>query len=131
MLVVASHGLVANLVAFALLRQGSKESLNVAGAYLEVLSDTVGSVGVIIAAIVIQVTDWGWVDPAVGIAIGLWILPRTWRLSSRAVRILVQPAPPGTDLDAIESALAALLVVKVELAHVAGGVDTERQLDRR
>ena len=119
MLVVASLGLVANLVAFALLRQGSKESLNVEGAYLEVLSDTVGSVGVIIAAIVIQVTDWGWVDPAVGIAIGLWILPRTWRLASRAVRILVQAAPPGTDLDAIETALAALDgVVDVHDLHV-------------
>lgn len=119
MLVVASLGLAANLIAFALLRQGSKESLNVEGAYLEVLSDTVGSVGVIIAAIVIQVTDWGWVDPAVGIAIGLWILPRTWRLGSRAVRILVQAAPPGTDLDAIESALAALDgVVDVHDLHV-------------
>lgn len=119
MLVVASLGLAANLIAFALLRQGSKESLNVEGAYLEVLSDTVGSVGVIIAAIVIQVTDWGWVDPAVGIAIGLWILPRTWRLGSRAVRILVQAAPPGTDLDAIETALAALDgVVDVHDLHV-------------
>jgi cobalt-zinc-cadmium efflux system protein len=119
MLVVASLGLVANLVAFALLRQGSKESLNVEGAYLEVLADTVGSVGVIIAAIVIQVTDWGWVDPAVGIAIGLWILPRTWRLASRAVRILVQAAPPGADLDAIETALGALDgVVDVHDLHV-------------
>jgi len=119
MLIVASLGLVANLVAFALLRQGSKESLNVQGAYLEVLSDTVGSVGVITAAIVIQLTDWGWVDPAVGIAIGLWILPRTWRLGSQAVRILVQAAPPGTDLDAIETALAHLHgVVDVHDLHV-------------
>lgn len=119
MLIVASLGLVANLVAFALLRHGSKESLNVQGAYLEVLSDTVGSVGVITAAIVIQLTDWGWVDPAVGIAIGLWILPRTWRLGSQAVRILVQAAPPGTDLDAIETALAHLHgVVDVHDLHV-------------
>jgi len=119
MLVVASLGLVANLVAFALLRSGSKASLNVEGAYLEVLSDTVGSVGVIIAAIVIQVTGWGWVDPAVGIAIGLWILPRTWRLGARAVRILVQAAPPGTDLDAIETGLAGLDgVVDVHDLHV-------------
>ncbi len=119
MLVVASLGLVANLVAFALLRSGSKESLNVEGAYLEVLSDTMGSVGVIIAAIVIQVTGSGWVDPAVGIAIGLWILPRTWRLGGRAVRILVQAAPPGTDLDAIEAALAGLDgVVDVHDLHI-------------
>jgi cobalt-zinc-cadmium efflux system protein len=119
MLLVAVLGLAANLVAFALLRQGSKESLNVEGAYLEVLSDTIGSVGVIAAAIVIQLTSWGWVDPVVGIAIGLWILPRTWRLGGRAVRILVQAAPPGTDLEAIEKGLAALDgVVDVHDLHV-------------
>ena len=119
MLVVAILGLLANLVAFALLRSGAKESLNVEGAYLEVLADTVGSVAVIVAAIVIEVTDWGWVDPAVGIAIALWILPRTWRLGARAVRILVQAAPSGTDLDAIEDGLAAIAgVVDVHDLHV-------------
>ncbi|MGQ0830249.1 MAG: cation diffusion facilitator family transporter [Microthrixaceae bacterium] len=119
MLVVASLGLVANLVAFALLRSGSKESLNVEGAYLEVVADTVGSVGVIVAAVIIQVTGSTWVDPAVGIAIGLWIVPRTLRLASRAVRILVQAAPPGTDLDAIEAALAGLDgVVDVHDLHI-------------
>lgn len=119
MLVVATLGLAANLVAFALLRQGSKESLNVQGAYLEVLADTVGSVGVIVGAIVLQVTGWVWVDPAVGVAIGGWILPRTWRLAAQAVRILVQAAPPGIDLDAIEADLAALDgVVDVHDLHV-------------
>ena len=102
MLVVAGVGLVVNLVAFALLREGAKESLNVEGAYLEVLADTVGSVGVIVAAVVIAVTGWDWVDPVVGVAIGLWILPRTWRLGGQALRILVQAAPPGIDLDGIE-----------------------------
>jgi cobalt-zinc-cadmium efflux system protein len=119
LLVVAGLGLVANLVAFALLREGAKESLNLQGAYLEVLSDTVGSVAVIVGGIVIEVTDWGWVDPAVGVAIGLWILPRTWRLGAQAVRILVQAAPPGFDLDALEADLAAVTgVVDVHDLHV-------------
>jgi cobalt-zinc-cadmium efflux system protein len=119
MLVVAVLGLAANLVAYGLLREGAKESLNVEGAYLEVLADTVGSVAVIVAAVVIGLTGWGWVDPAVGIAIGLWILPRTWRLGARAVRILVQAAPPGTDLDAIEAGLAGIVgVVDVHDLHV-------------
>ncbi len=113
LLVVASLGLVANLVAFVLLRQGSKESLNVEGAYLEVLSDTIGSIGVIVGAIVLQITGWQWIDPLVGVAIGLFILPRTWRLAGRAVRILVQAAPPGTDLDAMQA----------DLGRVAGVVD--------
>ena len=119
MLVVAGLGLAANLVAFALLRAGSKESLNVEGAYLEVLSDTVGSVGVIVGAVVLQVTGWAWVDPVVGVAIGLWILPRTWRLGAQAVRILVQAAPPGTDLDAMEADLARVEgVLDVHDLHV-------------
>ncbi|MEJ7584648.1 MAG: cation diffusion facilitator family transporter [Acidimicrobiales bacterium] len=119
MLVVASLGLAANLVAFLLLRAGSKESLNVEGAYLEVLSDTIGSVGVIIAAIVLQVTGWTWVDPVVGVGIGLWILPRTWRLGAHAVRILVQAAPPGVDLDSMQTDLSAVSgVVDVHDLHV-------------
>jgi len=119
MLVVAVVGLAANLVAFALLRGGAQESLNVEGAYLEVLSDTVGSLGVIGGGIVLQVTGWAWVDPLVGVGIGLWILPRTWRLGARAVRILVEAAPPSTDLDAIHAGLAALDgVVDVHDLHV-------------
>ena len=119
MLVVASLGLIANLIAFALLREGATESLNVEGAYLEVLADTVGSVGVIIGAIVLQVTGWTWVDPAVGVAIGVWILPRTWRLGAQALRILVEAAPPGIDMDAIEADLGELAgVVDVHDLHV-------------
>jgi cobalt-zinc-cadmium efflux system protein len=118
-LIVATLGLGANLVAFALLRSGSKESLNVEGAYLEVLSDTLGSLGVIAAAAVIEITGWEWVDPLVGVAIGLFILPRTWRLGAQAVRILVQAAPPGVDLVAIRSRLAGLDgVVDVHDLHI-------------
>ena len=119
MFVVAVAGLVANLVAFALLRDGAAESLNVEGAYLEVLADTVGSVGVIVAAIVLAVTGWEWMDPVVAIAIAVWIVPRTLRLAQRAIRILVQAAPPGTDIDALRADLAAVDgVVDVHDLHV-------------
>jgi len=119
MLIVATLGLAVNLVAFALLREGSKESLNVEGAYLEVLADTVGSVGVIVAAILLEVFGWTWIDAVVGAAIGLWILPRTWRLGSQAVRILLQSAPPGLDLAAIRRDLEGIAgVVDVHDLHV-------------
>jgi len=119
LLVVAVLGLAANLVAFALLREGAKESLNLEGAYLEVLSDTVGSVAVIVGGLVIEATGWTWVDAAVGVAIGLWILPRTWRLGAKAVRILVQAAPAGVDLGALEADLAGVAgVVDVHDLHV-------------
>lgn len=119
MLIVAVIGLVINVIAFLLLREGSKESLNVEGAYLEVLADMVGSVGVIIAAILVQVFGWAWVDPVIGAAIGLWILPRTWRLGRRSVRILLQAAPEGFDLDALTQDLANIDgVVDVHDLHV-------------
>ena len=119
MLVVAIGGLVANLVAFGLLREGSKESLNIEGAYLEVLADTIGSVGVIIAAILLELFGWNWVDPVVGAAIGVWILPRTWRLGKRSVRILLQAAPEGLDLNALANELTSIDgVVDVHDLHV-------------
>lgn len=108
MLLVAIGGLIANLVAFALLRGGAKESLNVRAAYLEVIADVLGSVGVIVAAVVIAITGWPYVDPIAGAAIGLFILPRTWRLTSQTLRILVQAAPPHLDLDEISLALLEL-----------------------
>ena len=119
MLVVASLGLIVNLIAFALLREGAKESLNVEGAYLEVLADTVGSVGVIIAAILLELFGWGWADPVVAALIGLWILPRTWHLGRKAVRILLQAAPDHVDLAVLASDLAGIDgVVDVHDLHV-------------
>ena len=107
-IVVASIGLAVNLVAYALLRRGADESLNVKGAALEVLADAVGSLGVVAGATLVALFDWVWVDTAVAVAIGVWILPRTLRLGAQAVRILLQSAPPALDLHELEGALAAL-----------------------
>jgi cobalt-zinc-cadmium efflux system protein len=147
MLVVAVLGLVANVVAFLLLRSGAAESINVEGAYLEVLADTVGSVGVIVAAILLQVFGWTWIDAVAGVAIGAWILPRTWRLGRRSVRVLLQSAPADIDLDELVEALSAIDgVVDVHDLHVwtltsdmdaasahlvtANGADSHAVLDR-
>ncbi|MEV1330639.1 cation diffusion facilitator family transporter [Micromonospora costi] len=108
MLAVAVLGLLANVVAFALLRSGARESINLQGAYLEVLGDLLGSLGVIGAAALIAVTDWWWADPLVAVAIGVFILPRTWRLGRAAVRILVQAAPEHLQVTAVHDRLAAV-----------------------
>ena len=108
MLVVAAVGLAVNLASFRLLTAGSKESLNVKGAFLEVLSDLLGSVGVIVAAIVVATTGWTYADPIIGAGIGLFILPRTYRLAAQAVRILIEAAPPGLDVDAVKTRLLGL-----------------------
>jgi cobalt-zinc-cadmium efflux system protein len=108
MLIVAAAGLVANLIAFALLRPGARESLNVRGAYLEVVADLLGSAGVLVAGVVIATTGWTYVDPLVAVALGLFILPRTWKLGRATVRILVQAAPEHVDVTAVRAALAAV-----------------------
>lgn len=112
-------GLAVNLVAFLLLRRGATESLNVKGAYLEVVADTLGSIGVIVAAGIMWLSDWTWVDPVVGAGIGLFILPRAWALGRESLRVLVQAAPAGIDLDQVRAGLAGLPgVVDVHDLHV-------------
>jgi cobalt-zinc-cadmium efflux system protein len=108
MLAVALGGLLVNLIAMALLRAGARENLNLRGAYLEVFGDLLGSLGVIGAAALIAIAGWWWADPVVAVSIGLFILPRTWRLGRAAVRILVQAAPAHVDVPAVQARLAAL-----------------------
>lgn len=146
-LVVGIIGLVVNVIAFLLLRSGSKDSLNMQGAYLEVVSDMLGSIGVIVAAIVWGITGWSWVDPVIGAAIGLFILPRAWKLGRQALRVLVQAAPERLDVPALQAELAAIAGVvdvhdlhvwtltsdmEVATAHlmVAAGTDHHTVLDR-
>jgi cobalt-zinc-cadmium efflux system protein len=107
-LVVGLLGLAVNGVALLLLRRGADVSLNVRGAYLEVVSDALGSLAVVIAAVAIGVTGWGWVDPVVASAIGVFILPRAWRLGGDALRVLVQAAPKGIEIEVVRSALAGI-----------------------
>jgi len=83
MMFIALGGLVANLVCMKILTAGNDGSLNMKAAYLEVLADMVGSAGVIVGAVIIYFTQWAWVDSVVAIAIGLWVLPRTWVLMKR------------------------------------------------
>jgi cobalt-zinc-cadmium efflux system protein len=118
-LVVASIGLVVNVVAWRLLRPGAAESVAVEGAYVEVVADLIGSIGVIVAAATIAVTGWQWVDAFAGAVLGVWILPRAWRLGRQTLRVLLQAAPPGLDLGAVRSDLAGVEgVVDVHDLHV-------------
>lgn len=127
MLLVASIGLIVNLVSMKLLSAGADESLNVKGAYFEVLSDMLGSLGVIVAALIVMWTGWTLVDPIIGAAIGLFIVPRTWKLLSQAVHILLEGVPSEVNLEELKAALIAIPGVKdVSDLHVwtiTSGVD--------
>lgn len=108
MLVIATLGLIVNLISMRLLASGKDGSLNIKGAYLEVWSDMLGSLGVILGAVVIWFTGWTWVDSVIAVVIGFWVLPRTWILLRDAINILLEGVPDDVDVAAIEKALLAV-----------------------
>ena len=103
MLIVATLGLLVNIVSARILVSGSQGSLNVKSAYLEVMGDLLGSVAVIAGALLIRLTGMTWIDPVLGALIGLWVLPRTWTLLKASVNVLLEGVPDGLDLDALRA----------------------------
>ena len=119
MLVIAVLGLIVNLISMRLLSAASGESLNVKGAYLEVWSDMLGSIGVIIAAVLIMLTGWGWVDSVVAAAIGFWVVPRTWTLLKASMNVLLEGVPEGLGIAEVRDAIAGVPgVASVHDLHV-------------
>jgi cobalt-zinc-cadmium efflux system protein len=108
MLAVAVLGLIVNLIAMRVLMAGRGESMAVKGAYLEVWSDAIGSVGVIIGALLIRTTGAVWIDPVVAVGIALWVLPRTWTLLSDTMNVLLEGVPRGIDLAQVRGAIVDL-----------------------
>jgi cobalt-zinc-cadmium efflux system protein len=112
MLVVAVAGLVVNLIGMRLLAGGAEANLNVKGAYLEVWADALGSVGVIIGALIVYFTGWTRADPLIAVLIALWVLPRAWMLFRQSVNVLLEGVPEGLDLPAIDGRLRAVSGVR-------------------
>ena len=108
MLAVAVVGLVVNLISMRLLAGGSSESLNVKGAYFEVLSDMLGSLGVIVAAVLIMWKGWRLADPIIGAGIGSFIIPRTFILLKQVANILMEGTPEHIDVDDMQRRLLAI-----------------------
>lgn len=119
MVVVAGFGLVMNIVAMFVLKSGAKESLNVKGAYLEVMSDALASVGVIIGGLIVLFTGWQQADTLISLGIAAIIVPRAWSLLKEAVHILLEAAPKGMDLAELRSHLMGHpAVIDVHDLHV-------------
>ncbi|MCW1824140.1 cation transporter [Mycolicibacterium conceptionense] len=144
MIVVALAGLAANAVVVMLLRSQSKDSLAVKGAYMEVMADTVGSIGVLIAGIVTVTTGWPYADVVVAVLVALWVLPRAIALARAALRILSESSPQHIDVDELRTALESVdgvtgvhdlhvwtLVPGKDMvtAHLTSSSDTARVLD--
>ena len=112
LLAIGVLGLGANAASMWLLRQEAHGSLNVRAAYLEVLGDTLGSVGVLVAAVVIMATGWTPIDSLVSVAIGLFIVARTWRLLIQVVNVLLEGTPPHLNIAEIETAMREVVGVR-------------------
>ncbi len=119
MMGIAVAGLVINLIAMRLLQAGSDKSLNVKGAYLEVWSDMLGSIGVLAAGGIIAWTGWRPIDPIIAVLIGLWVLPRTWTLLKDSINVLLEGVPSGIVVEEIHTRIRAVPgVVDVHHVHV-------------
>jgi cobalt-zinc-cadmium efflux system protein len=106
--VFGSVGVIANVISLTLLMRGRRESLNVRGAFLEVLSDALGSLAVVLAAVVIMLTGWRRADPVASLLIGVMIVPRAVKLLREALDVLLEAAPKDVDMAEVRAHILAL-----------------------
>ncbi len=119
MLAVAAVGLMVNVAAGWILYGGDRESLNLRGAFLHVVGDALGSVGAVIAALIMLLTGWYVADPLISFLIGLLILYTSWDLIRESLDILMQSVPRGIDVGEVQSAVEQISgVMKVHDLHV-------------
>ena len=119
MILIAFGGLLVNLAGLWILGGGRHESLNVRGAWLHVLSDTLGSVGAVTAGALIWGFGWTWADPAASLAIALLIVRASWLLVRETVDVLMEAAPPGIDVAEVRASLEEVAgVASVHDLHV-------------
>jgi cobalt-zinc-cadmium efflux system protein len=119
MLAIACAGLVVNLVAAAILHRAGTESLNVSAALRHVLADLAGSVGVVVAALVILTTGWEYADPVVSVLIGILILASSWSIIRDSGAILLEASPRGLNVEQVGRAMASVPgVIEVHDLHV-------------
>jgi len=119
LLIIGGLGLGANVVSAWMLRRQAEGNLNVRAAYLEVLGDALGSVGVLVAAVVIMLAGWTPIDSLVSMAIGVFIVVRTWRLLTQVVNVLLEGTPAHLDVGEIEAAMRGVVGVRrVHELHV-------------
>jgi cobalt-zinc-cadmium efflux system protein len=112
MMTIAAMGFLINLLAVSILHSSKDDSLNFKSAYLEVLSDMISSLGVIIGALLIHFTHLYWLDTLIAILISFWIFPRTWVLLKESINILLEAVPEHINYNEVKKALLSLSGVK-------------------
>ena len=127
MMLIAVVGLGINMIGLWILRTGANESLNLQGAFLEVVSDALGSIGVIVAGLIIYFTGWYYADPLFSVLIGVFVLPRTYKLLTQAVNVLLEGTPAHINVAAVEQTMLELIGVTaihdLHLWTITSGID--------
>ena len=118
MLAIAGTGLLVNLLVLRVLHTHDEHDLNTAGARLHVLGDLLGSVGAVIAALLIRWAGWNWIDPVVSVLVSVLILRSAWHLLRRSAHILLEGTPAGIEDGVVESTLVAAQIGVDEVHHV-------------
>ena len=118
MLVVASAGLVVNIIAFTILHGGDRDNLNIRGAALHVAGDLLGSVAAIVAAVIIIYTGWMAIDPILSIAVAILILKSAWVLVKRSAHVLLEGAPEWLDMESMHERLVDKIPEVAGIHHV-------------
>jgi len=118
MLVVATAGLVVNIICFVVLHGGDRDNLNIRGAALHVAGDLLGSVAAIVAAVIIIYTGWMQIDPILSIAVAILILKSAWALVKRSAHVLLEGAPEWLDIDAMREHLVSNVPEVSSIHHV-------------
>ena len=128
MLWIAVGGLLINIASLWILHAGKDESLNVHGAWLHVVGDALGSVGTIVAAVLIWVFGWFWTDPLASVLIGLLIIYSSWALLMEAVSVLMQSTPRRIDPDRVQATMLAVpgvtAVHDLHIWSITSGLDS-------
>jgi cobalt-zinc-cadmium efflux system protein len=107
-LAIGLFGLAGNVAATVALTRGDREDINLEGVLRHSAADALGSLGVVVAAIVLLTTGWGQADAVAGMLIGLLVLLGSWRLISEPINVLMEAAPPGVDVNEVGRAMAGV-----------------------
>lgn len=118
MLVIAGLGLLINLLVLAILHNGSQHNMNIQGAFLHVIGDLLGSVAAIIAGLVILSTGWSYIDPILSILVAVLISVSGWRLSVRAIHVLLEGAPDNIDIDLLAQSIPLVIPEVQSVKHI-------------
>lgn len=127
LIIVGTIGLVVNLVGMSILKSHVNENLNIEGAYLEVLKDTLGSVGVIVVGVITSISEFYLVDPIISIGLAFYMLPRIWSLMKKSINILMEGVPINISYEEVKRAILQIKgvtgVFDIHIWTITSGMD--------